>query len=91
MLEQMTKKQVKQKTKAFSGSKPSTFYGEGYYLRGEGSNYGRKDENGNLVFAPYDESAYLPRTGACSVSTGVYKPKTALVLGCAARTCAGAS
>ncbi len=80
----MTKKQVKQKTKAFSGSKPSTFYGEGYYLRGEGSNYGRKDENGNLVFAPYDESAYLPRNRQLAAFlTGVYKPKTALVLGCA--------
>jgi 2-polyprenyl-3-methyl-5-hydroxy-6-metoxy-1,4-benzoquinol methylase len=76
---------VKQKkAKVFSGSKPSSFYGEGYYLNGEGSNYGRRDEKGNMIFAPYDEASYLPRNRQLAqFIASVYKPKTALVLGCA--------
>jgi len=68
--------------KRFTGSKTSTFYNEGYYLRGEGSNYGRK--HGHLSFAPYEEQYYLPRDRQFAkfiVST--YKPSSALILGCA--------
>lgn len=75
---------MSKKPKLFKGSKPSSFYNEAYYLRGEGSNYGRKDKDGKLVYAPYDEQTYLPlnrRLAEFFVST--YKPKSALVLGCA--------
>jgi hypothetical protein len=77
----MTKKQ---KSKIFTGSKPSEFYNADYYLNGVGSNYGRKDEHGNIVFSPYDEASYLPNNRKLAAFiASVYKPKTALVLGCA--------
>jgi len=51
----LEKREIKlSSTKRFKGSAPSEFYGEGYFLRAEGSNYGREP------FAPYDES-YLER------------------------------
>ena len=75
---------VTRKHKLFKGSKSQDFYSEGYYLRGEGSNYGRKDAAGTMVYAPYDEQSYLPRNRQLAAFlTQTYKPKTALVLGCA--------
>ena len=72
------------RAKKFSGSKDQSFYSESYYLDGEGSNYGRKDAAGNVVYAPYDEQSYLPRNRQLAAFlTQTYKPKTALVLGCA--------
>lgn len=74
----------KAKKKVFTGSKPGSFYGEGYYLRGEGSNYGSRDQAGKLLFAPYDEASYLPRNRQLAkFIVDVYKPQSALVLGCA--------
>jgi hypothetical protein len=71
-------------TKKFAGSKPSDFYDEGYFLRGEGSNYGRKDENGVELFVPYQEQYYLPENRKLAAYIArMYKPKTAIVLGCA--------
>jgi GT2 family glycosyltransferase len=68
--------------KIFTGSKNPSFYGEGYYLRGEGSNYGRKD--GGLSFAPYEEQYYLPRDRQyANFIVSTYKPSSVLVLGCA--------
>lgn len=79
----MTKKQ-KAKHKIFSGSKPSEFYNADYYLNGVNGNYGLRDESGKQVFAPYDEVNYLPRNREfAKFIASVYKPKTALVLGCA--------
>lgn len=75
---------AKKKTKIFTGSKPSSFYNEAYYLQGVNSNYGRCDESGKQVFAPYDEASYLPRNRELAkFLASTYKPKTALVLGCA--------
>ena len=80
----MTNKKHHRARKVFAGSKNSAFYGEGYYLRGEGSNYGRKDAAGNLVFSPYDEQSYLPRNRELAkFIAATYKPRNALVLGCA--------
>lgn len=84
----MSKKQVNEikrlKIKPNPHSKPGNFYGEGYYLRGEGSNYGLKNKNGEYLFTPYDEESYLPRKRQLAkfIET-LYKPKRALVLGCA--------
>ena len=66
-------------TRKFAGSKPQEFYSEAYFLRAEGSNYGRKDAKGNTLFYPYDESQltrdrnlsfwYSMVPGACFRST----------------------
>lgn len=70
--------------KVFEGSKGADFYGEGYYLRAEGSNYGRRDASGNVLFTPYDEESYLPRNRALAKGIfDLYKPKSVMVLGCA--------
>jgi GT2 family glycosyltransferase len=74
----------KSKPKVFAGSKPSDFYNADYYLNGVNGNYGRRDESGKQVFAPYDEANYLPRNRQLAqFIASTYKPKTALVLGCA--------
>jgi GT2 family glycosyltransferase/MoaA/NifB/PqqE/SkfB family radical SAM enzyme len=70
--------------KKFKGSKPSDFYSEAYFLYAEGSNYGRKDKDGNLLFTPYDEQSYLPRNRQlASFIKNIYNPEKVLVLGCA--------
>jgi len=71
-------------TKVVAGSKTAEFYGEGYFLRAEGSNYGLKDDSGKEIFYPYEEQFYLPmRRGFANYVMHLYKPKTALILGCA--------
>jgi len=51
----LEKREIKlSSSKRFKGSAPPEFYGRGYFLEAEGSNYGRGD------FAPYDE-VYLDR------------------------------
>jgi GT2 family glycosyltransferase len=70
--------------KKFAGSKPSDLYGEDYFLRGESSNHDSTDEKGTQLFAPHEEQYYLPRDQAfAAYITRMYKPKTAIVLGCA--------
>lgn len=69
--------------KKFEGSKPSEFYGEGYFFRAEGSNYGRKTEEG-IVFAPYVEETYLLRDrDLAKFLVNKFRPRTILILGCA--------
>ena len=70
----------------FTGSALSEFYGEGYFLRGEGSNYGRKDPvSGDVLFTPYTEEFYLTRNRdfVKVILNSLRGIKTALVLGCA--------
>lgn len=82
--EKLTNKKDHRVKKTFIGSKPSEFYDEKYFLEGGGSNYGRKDAQGTMVYAPYEESVYLPRNRELAkFIVDVYKPKTALILGCA--------
>jgi hypothetical protein len=70
--------------KVFEGSKVAEFYGEGYFLRAEGSNYGRKDAKGNVLVVPYDEQGLLPgNRQLAKFLTHLLKPKKALILGCA--------
>jgi GT2 family glycosyltransferase len=71
-------------TKKFAGSKTSDFYGEGYFLNGQGSNYGYRNETGKQLFVPYEEQYYLPKNRELAkYIINMYKPKTAMVLGCA--------
>jgi len=65
-------------SKVFKGSAPKEFYGEGYFLRGEGSNYGVGS------FIPYDER-YLERDRATVrvFLNSIPKLESAIVLGCA--------
>ncbi len=80
------KREIKRSSaKTFKGSKPSDFYGEGYFLKGEGSNYGRKDEEGNLLYAPYVLEAYLQgrRLVARNILHLWPRIKSVMVLGCA--------
>ena len=65
-------------TKTFNGSAPTEFYGEGYFLRAEGSNYGRGE------FSPYDET-YLTRNRELVIRILSAGPsiKKVLVLGAA--------
>jgi 2-polyprenyl-3-methyl-5-hydroxy-6-metoxy-1,4-benzoquinol methylase len=70
--------------KVFKGSKASEFYGEGYFLHAEGSNYGRKDASGNVLVSAYDEKGLLPGSrNLARFLTCQLKPKRVLVLGCA--------
>ncbi|MGD6850757.1 MAG: glycosyltransferase [Candidatus Bathyarchaeia archaeon] len=70
--------------RVFAGSKPGSFYNADYYLNGVNSNYGSKDASGKILFSPYDEANYLPRNRQLAkFIASTYKPKTALVLGCA--------
>ena len=70
--------------KVFEGSKEQSFYGEKYFLGAEGSNYGRRDAEGKLMFAPYTEEYYLPRDQALAAHlVQRFRPRSALVLGCA--------
>jgi GT2 family glycosyltransferase len=79
-----TKTHSRPANRKFAGSKPSSFYSEAYYLSGVGSNYGRKDSSGALVFAPYEEQHYLPRNRQLAkFVVDVYKTQSVLVLGCA--------
>lgn len=71
--------------KRFKGSKDSDFYSEGYFLRGEGSNYGRVNDDGEVLFSPYTEEAYYNGrlTVARSMRDRLPRFKKVLVLGCA--------
>ena len=71
--------------KQFDGSSPSKFYGKGYFMDAEGSNYGRKDEEGKLLFSPYDAESYLYRDRLVVdvLLKSVPNIETAIVLGCA--------
>lgn len=81
----LKRKILRSSDKTFKGSKSSDFYGEGYFLKGEGSNYGRTDEDGKILYAPYVAEAYL--FGRRQVAREFLRmwPKIdkALVLGCA--------
>ena len=64
--------------RTFTGSADSEMFGEGYFLRGEGSNYGRAG------FAPYDE-IYLERNTALAnrILTALPHTKSVIILGAA--------
>jgi len=81
----LEKKKVKYSSKKkFKGSKNSDFYGEGYFLSAQGSNYGRRDKTGNLLFVPYEEQYYLPRNREVAKHiVQKFHPQRVLVLGCA--------
>jgi len=76
--------------KVFSGSPEQSQFGEGYYLHGDGSSYGKKDDgsvskDSEYVDAPYSEEVYLPRDRQVvnvflSALPNIHK---VLVLGCA--------
>lgn len=70
--------------KLFDGSKPGSFYDSDYFLKGVGGNYGRRDKDGNVVFAPYTEETYLPgHRQAADLWNRQFHPKNVLVLGAA--------
>ena len=82
----MEKQDIKYSSKKiFDGSSPSTFYGKGYFLEAAGSNYGRKDKDGKLLFSPYDAESYLTRDRMVVdvLLKSIPNIKTAIVLGCA--------
>jgi len=75
----LEKREIKvSSTKSFKGSAHPEFYGEGYFLRAEGSNYGRGP------FAPYDET-YLERNRELvrRILTAIPRLKSVIVLGAA--------
>jgi len=77
-LEKPSRKIKYSSKKRFKGSAPPEFFGSGYYLRAEGSNYGR------APFAPYDESYLIRNRGvAARILEAVPPIKTVLVLGAA--------
>ena len=79
--------QVKRSSKKkFEGSAPSELYGEGYFLRAEGSNYGRRDlVTDEPLFSPYTEEFYLERDRVIvkTILNSLKGLKSAIVLGCA--------
>jgi len=81
----LSKQEVKRSSeKQFKGSRSSSFYNEDYFLKAKGSNYGRRDKSGNMIFLPYEEQYYLPRNQQLAQRLiQRFHPKTVLVLGCA--------
>ena len=79
--------QVKRSSKKkFEGSAPSEAFDEGYFLRAEGSNYGRRDPvSGEVLFTPYTEEFYLDRDRSLvkTILNSLKGIKSAIVLGCA--------
>ncbi|MCK4266768.1 MAG: hypothetical protein KAX31_05760, partial [Thermoplasmata archaeon] len=72
-------------TKRFKGSAPPEFYGKGYFLNAEGSNYGRRDPaTGDTIFAPYDKT-YLERNRELvrQILTAIPRLNSVIVLGAA--------
>jgi len=56
------KRKIKRSSsKVFTGSPDPTQFNEGYYLRGEGSNYGREIRGSPHTMTAYTEQVYLPR------------------------------
>jgi glycosyltransferase involved in cell wall biosynthesis len=85
-LEKVNRKEIKYSSKKqFEGSSPKEFFGKGYYLDAEGSNYGRKDKDGKILFSPYNAESYLYRDRQVVdvLLKSVPNIKTAIVLGCA--------
>ena len=71
--------------KVFTGSPDPDHFGEGYYLRGDGSSYGLAANGSPSSAAAYTEEIYLPRD---RLVVGVFMSalpniKRVLVLGCA--------
>ena len=80
----MEKKIKYSSKKKFEGSAPSDFYNEGYYLRAEGSNYGRRDKDGKELFLAYDERVLGAHRSVVAKLLNQFKNiKSVIVLGCA--------
>lgn len=85
-MEKENSKVKRSSKKKFEGSFPAEFYGEGYFLRAEGSNYGRRDlMTGQSLFSPYTEEHYLERDRILvkTILNSLRGIKSAIVLGCA--------